>query len=122
VLADGGFAGGFRAEDFGNASARDAADAEGDVERERTGGDGFDDQVMSIAETHDGAFAKAFIQVAQRTVERVLLAFVHVRNILYVLLTVYMKIRIVARLTLWKLPGSGGSAGSNLVQAFLKTI
>jgi hypothetical protein len=39
---EGGFAGGFRAVDFDDATARQAADAEGDVQAQRAGGDGLD--------------------------------------------------------------------------------
>ena len=65
VLADGGLAGGFRAVDLGDAAARDAADAEGDVQREGAGGDGFDRHVVGFAQAHDRAVAVALGDIAE---------------------------------------------------------
>ncbi len=69
VLADGGFSGRFWAVDLGNPRPRDAADAEGNVERERTGRDGFDRHVLGFSQPHDGSFAVALDDVAQRFIQ-----------------------------------------------------
>ena len=69
VLAEGGLAGGFRAIDLGDAAARDAADAQGDIQRERAGRDGFDRHMVGIAQQHDRAFTVTFGDVAQGFVQ-----------------------------------------------------
>ena len=53
-----GFAGGFRAENLDHPSARNAADAQGEVHGQRAGGDDLDLlQGMGVAQAHDAAFA-----------------------------------------------------------------
>src|SRR5256885_3502743 len=44
--------------DLRNAAARDAADAEGHVQGDRAGGDGFDLQPAGLAHLHDRALAE----------------------------------------------------------------
>ena len=54
-----GLAGGLRPVDLDDPAARDAADAERDVERERAGGDDGDlVEGAALAEAHDGALAE----------------------------------------------------------------
>ena len=56
-----GFAGGFRPENFHHAAARDAADAERQVHRQRAGGNDLDfDLRPRVAQAHDAAFAVTF--------------------------------------------------------------
>ena len=62
-----GLARGLRAENFDDSAARNAADAERDIEAQRSRGD----RVhlvggAGIAQAHDGAFAKLFFDLAQR--------------------------------------------------------
>ena len=58
-----------RAEDLDHAAAGQAADAEGDVERQRAGGDGGDADVAVLAEAHDGALAELLLDLAERHLE-----------------------------------------------------
>ena len=61
VQHERGFAGRFRPENFDDAAARDAADAQGEVQRERAGRNHVNlDQRPRVAEAHDAAFAVAF--------------------------------------------------------------
>ncbi len=69
VLADGGLAGRLRAVDLGNASARDAAHAQGDVERKRPGRDDVGDHLVGFTQAHDRALAVAFDDIAQGFLE-----------------------------------------------------
>ena len=52
------FTGGFRPEDFHNSSARNAADSDCIVERERTGVNRLHLHVAVLSQTHDRACAK----------------------------------------------------------------
>ena len=70
-------AGGFRAVDLDDPAARQAADAERDVEAERAGRDGLDlDRLLALAEPHDRAFAEGALDLRQRRVERLRLVLV----------------------------------------------
>ena len=60
---------GLRAEDLDDAAARQAADAEGDVQRERARGDGRDGDLGLVAHLHDRALAVLPLDLAQRGVE-----------------------------------------------------
>ena len=56
-----------------DASARDAADAERDVERERAGGDGGDAGAHGVlAEPHDGALAVLLLDLLERDLQHLL--------------------------------------------------
>ena len=55
---EGRFAGGFRAEDFHDAPARKAADAERAVDEDVARGDDLDVHLRAIAEAHDRAVAE----------------------------------------------------------------
>ena len=57
VLADGGLAGGFRPVDLGDPGAGNAADAQGDIQREGPRGDRVHRHVFGLTEPHDCAFA-----------------------------------------------------------------
>ena len=64
LQGDGGFAGGLRAEDLGDAAAGNAAHAEGGVEADGAGGDDGDGQQGFFgAEADDGPFAKLFFDL-----------------------------------------------------------
>ena len=70
MLGERGFARRLRAENLGDAAAGNAADTEGDVEREGAGGDGRDlGHSMWIAETHHGALAEVLGDLLDRAVE-----------------------------------------------------
>ena len=59
-----------RAVDFNDASARDAADAERDVERQDARRDDLDVHVrLCIAEAHDGTLAEIFLNALERFVK-----------------------------------------------------
>ena len=65
-----GLAGGFRPVDFDDAAARQAADAERDVEPERAGRDGLDvHRLVVLAELHDRALAEMPLDLGQRGVQ-----------------------------------------------------
>ena len=66
---EGGFAGGFRAEDFDDAAAGEAADAEGAVDEQVAGGDDIDIDALVVAEAHDGGFAEFLLDVGDGEVE-----------------------------------------------------
>ena len=64
-----------RAIDLDDAAARDAADAEGDVERQDARRDDLDVHVcLGIAEAHDRALAEVLLDLLQRVLERFLFA------------------------------------------------
>ena len=63
-------AGRLRAEDLDDPAPGQAADAEGEVEREGTRGDGLDADVALLAEPHDRALAVLLLDLAERHVER----------------------------------------------------
>ena len=63
---DGGFAGGFRAEDFDDAAAGKAADAQGGIERDRAGRDHRDrDDGVLRSQSQDRAFPKLLFDLAE---------------------------------------------------------
>jgi hypothetical protein len=73
-----GLAGGFRAVDFDDAAARQAADAKRDIQPERAGGNDLNALVdLGIAHLHDGAFAELLFDLLQRCGERFCLVVVH---------------------------------------------
>ena len=73
-----GLAGGLRPEDLHDAAARQAADAERDVEAERAGGNGFDiEDRRGIAEAHHRALAELLLDLAQCGGERLLAVLFH---------------------------------------------
>src|ERR1019366_694524 len=57
---EGGLAGRFRAVDLDDAALGQAADAEGEVDRERAGGERLNLHALVAAEAHDGAVAELF--------------------------------------------------------------
>jgi hypothetical protein len=62
-----GLAGGFGAVDLDDPAARQAADAEGDVEPERAGGDGLDVALdAAVAHAHDRALAELLFDLGER--------------------------------------------------------
>jgi hypothetical protein len=63
---------GLRAEDLDDAPAGQAADAEREVEGQRTGRDGLDLHVEVVAHAHDRALAELLLDLSQRGVERLL--------------------------------------------------
>ena len=59
--------------DLDDAAARQAADAEREVEAERAGGDGLDlDEAVALAELHHRALAEGALDLADRRVQRAL--------------------------------------------------
>ena len=68
-----GLARAFRPEDFDDAAARQAADAERDIEAERTGRDRFDLGDGALAELHHRALAEIALDLAQRCRQRLVL-------------------------------------------------
>ena len=76
VQRERGLAGGFRPVDFDHPAARQAADAERDIEPERAGGDGVDiHRLVVLAEPHDRALAERALDLGDRGVKS--LRFVH---------------------------------------------
>src|SRR5947208_1369895 len=70
VQRERGFAGGFRPVDLDHAPARQAADAERDVEAERAGGYRFDlHRLVVLAELHDRALAEGALDLGQRGIK-----------------------------------------------------
>ena len=73
----GGLARALRPVDLDDAAARQAADAEGDVEPERARGHRLGlDRLLALAETHDRALAEGLLDLRERGIERLVL--VHV--------------------------------------------
>ncbi len=72
VEGEGGLAGGLRPVDLDDAAAREAADAEGDVEGDRPGGDHLDGRARLVAEAHDGALAELPLDLGERGLEGLL--------------------------------------------------
>jgi hypothetical protein len=62
-------AGALRAVDLHDAAARQAADAERDVERDRPGGDHADRDAHLVAEAHDRALAEALVDLREGHLE-----------------------------------------------------
>ena len=61
---------GLRAEDLDDAAARDATDAERDVERQRSGRDRVDgDPRSGVAHPHDGALAELALDLGERALQ-----------------------------------------------------
>ena len=69
VHGEGGLARGLRAEDLDDPAAGQAADAEGEVERERAGGDRLDRHRALLAHLHDRALAVLLLDLAERHLE-----------------------------------------------------
>ena len=66
-----GLAGGFRPVDLDDAAARQAADAERDVEAERAGRDRLDvHRLVVLAEPHDRALAEGALDLGERGIQR----------------------------------------------------
>ena len=61
---------GLRAVDLDDPAARQAADAERDVERDRAGGDDLDRRAGLVAEAHDRALAELLLDLGERDLER----------------------------------------------------
>ena len=70
VLADRRLARRLRAEDLGDPAARDAADAERQVERDRAGRDRVEDELLARPELHDRAAPELLLDRRQRGVDR----------------------------------------------------
>ena len=69
LQCNGGLAGRFRAEDFGDAAARHAADAERGVEGDGAGrDDGDGDDGLFAAEAHDGTLAELLFNLRKRQI------------------------------------------------------
>ena len=74
VLDERRLAGRFRAVDLDDAPARDAADAERDVQRDRAGRDRLDGHPrVGLAQLHDRALAELPLDLTDGEVERLLL-------------------------------------------------
>ena len=70
VQRERGLAGGFRPVDLDHAPARQAADAERDVEAERAGGDRLDvHRLVVLAEPHDRALAEIALDLGERGIK-----------------------------------------------------
>ena len=71
VQGERGLAGGFRPVDLDDPAARQAADAEREVEAERAGRDGVDlDRALALAELHHRALAERALDLPDRRIER----------------------------------------------------
>jgi hypothetical protein len=76
---EGGLARRFRAVDLDDAAARQAADAQRDVQAKRSGGDHLDVlELLALAQPHDRALAELLLDLGQRDLQR--LALVAVRS------------------------------------------
>ena len=69
-----------RAEDLDDAATRQAADAEGEVERQRPGLDGLDAHRGLLAHPHDGALAELLVDGCQRHIECLFAIVAHCRS------------------------------------------
>src|SRR5581483_1615906 len=79
VQGERGLAGGFRPVDFHHPAARQAANAERDIEPERAGGNGLDvHRLVVLAEAHHRALAELALDLAQRGGQG--LRFIHGRS------------------------------------------
>src|SRR5215471_16066793 len=58
--------------DLDDPTARKAADAEREVERERAGGDGADRDLWAVAHAHHGSLAELPLDLAERDIQRLL--------------------------------------------------
>ena len=61
-----------RTVDLDDAAAREPADAERDVERDRTGRDDLDGSALVAAQAHDGALAELTVDLRERSLEGLL--------------------------------------------------
>jgi hypothetical protein len=77
VQRQSGLARAFRPVNLDDAAARQAADAERDVEPERAGGDGLDLDGLARAEPHRAALAEGAVDLRQSGVQGFLLVGVH---------------------------------------------
>ncbi len=76
-----GLAGAFRAINFDHAPARHAADAKRNIEADRAGRDDLGlDNLVIVAEPHDGAFAEGTLNLAQSGIEGFCLVHVSILN------------------------------------------
>src|SRR6201992_494424 len=66
VQGHGGLTAALRAVDLDDAAARETAEAEGDIERDRSGGDDLDGLVPLLAEAHHRALAKLPLDLDER--------------------------------------------------------
>jgi hypothetical protein len=66
VQRERGLAGGLRAVDLDDAAAREAADAEGHVQRDGAGGDDGDGRALVAAQAHDRALAELTVDLGER--------------------------------------------------------
>src|SRR6185312_761495 len=73
----GGLAGRLRAVDLDHAAARQTADAERDVQPQRTGGDRLDRLVDAVAHAHHGTLAELLFDLAEGGGERLALVVIH---------------------------------------------
>ena len=69
VEREGGLAGGLGAVDLDDAAAGHAADAEGQVQRQRAGGDRLDIERDIVAQAHDGALAVVALEAGDDGIE-----------------------------------------------------
>ena len=72
VQRHGGLTGGFRTVDFHDTAAGQAANSQGDVQRDGAGRDDLDGRTDFVAEAHDRAFAELLVNLGKRCVERLL--------------------------------------------------
>ena len=72
VQGDGGLAGGLRPVDLHDPAARQAADAERDVEGDGAGRDHLERRAGVVAQPHDRALAELLLDVGERGVEGLL--------------------------------------------------
>ena len=70
------FTGGFWPVDFDNTAHWQAASAQRDIQRQRTGRNGFHIHGAIFTQTHDGAFTELLFDLAQRCRQRFLFVFV----------------------------------------------
>ena len=79
LKCQGGFAGGFGSIDFGHPPARQATDAQGDIQAERAGGNGHHvtGGAGGVAHSHDRALAKLALDLGQRARKRLFLIVIH---------------------------------------------
>ena len=83
VEREGGFAGGLGAEDLDDASAWDAASAEGEVEGDRAGGDAGGEVGRVVVEPHDRALAEVPLDLGDGLVEGAALGLVLLGLVLF---------------------------------------
>ena len=69
VVDEGRLARGLRAEDLDDPSARQAADSQCEVERERPGRDGADRHRCGVVHLHHGTLAESTLDLAERGIQ-----------------------------------------------------